>query len=95
MIDLPTQKDLATPHHRKAVGALVASIIIFGLVLTVYYLRPTPEPTPPPQQVGGWSEAQIAEKEATLASVRVNPVTNMTPAEIKQKQELLKMLRSQ
>ncbi len=39
MIDLPTQKDLKHPHHRKAIGALVAAVVIFGIALAVYYLR--------------------------------------------------------
>lgn len=38
MIDLPTQSDLATPHHRKAIGALVATVVVFGVALIIYFV---------------------------------------------------------
>ncbi|MBP6858363.1 MAG: hypothetical protein KBC33_00860 [Candidatus Pacebacteria bacterium] len=40
MIDLPTQKDMAHPHHRRAVWALVAAGVLLGAVLLTYYLKP-------------------------------------------------------
>lgn len=38
MIDLPTQKEMNSPHHRRAIWALVGSGLILGAILTAYYI---------------------------------------------------------
>ena len=93
MIDLPTSKDMATPHHRKAIGALVATVIIFGLLLVVYYLRPEPVETPVQsniiQQLVGQSvppsnlTADETKKVQSLVGKPV-PAGKLTPAQVKE-----------
>ncbi len=39
MIDLPTQKEMNSPHHRRAVWALIAAGLLLGVVIVGYYLR--------------------------------------------------------
>jgi hypothetical protein len=80
MIDLPTQKDMVHPHHRRAVWALIAAGALLGAVLAGYYLRPS-------EPVEQGSQGDLAKKQALMNEPA--PVLNLTAAEIKSRQALL------
>jgi hypothetical protein len=81
MIDFPTSKDMASPHHRKAIGALVASGIILIVILSAYFLRPE-------QRQDSQSGMTIAEKQAVLET-QTNPPSGLSATEVKARQALL------
>ncbi len=90
MIDLPTQKDFESPHHRRAVGSLIAALIIFGIAFAVYYFRTEPVPVPEVvQQVEQWSAKDAAQKQAALDSISVRVTETLSPAALKEKQRIL------
>lgn len=81
MIDLPTQKEMASPHHRRALWALVGAGVLLGAVMIGYYLNP---------QLGDFREAKndVLIAQRALMNQQVAPAS-LTPEEIRARQMLL------
>ncbi len=80
MIDLPTQKEMNSPHHRRAVWALIAAGLLLGALLAAYYLKPPVIEDLPSQSDMAQKRALLNEAPATL---------DLTASEIKTRQTLL------
>ncbi len=75
--------DFSKPHHRKAIAALIVAVLVFGVLIVAYLLRPAVTPTvqvAPPLD-------PIAVRQALLS--QPNPPANLTSAEITTRQKLL------
>lgn len=81
MIELPTEKDLKTPHHRKAIGALVAALVVFGFLIVGYCLYQTKEPEV------DQTYAAIAARQALMDIP--NPTVELTPDQVEERQKLM------
>ena len=84
--------NVAAPHHRKAIGALIASVVIFGIVLAVYFLRPEVEPVPINQPVG-WTSADAEAKQGVVDSISTRTAAVLTASELKTKKALLDSIK--
>lgn len=75
--------DFSHPNHRNAIAALIVAVLVFGILIVAYLLRPSVKPTasvaPPPDS--------IAVRQALLN--QPNPPVNLTSEEITTRQKLL------
>lgn len=83
MIDLPTQKEMESPHHRRALWALIAAGVIFAGLIAAYVVNPQPQE----EQGGAIREDFAAQKMAELA--KPNPTVTLTVDEVILKKAVL------
>ncbi|MEK7641859.1 MAG: hypothetical protein AAB365_02585 [Patescibacteria group bacterium] len=101
MIDLPTKKDIAHPHHRRAVGALVAAGIVFMMLIAAYALNPVDTQTPSADRSTATRQALVLQANPpallTAGEVRMrqmtaesnNPMATLTPEQVRARQALI------
>ena len=75
--------NLSKPHHRKAIAALVVTIVIFGIALVWYAVRPSPAPAVTEVVIDPITARQ------TLLSAP-NPTVTLTTQEATARQAILK-----
>lgn len=103
MIKLPTKKDIESLHHRKAIGALVASGVVLIIILSTYFLRPVSETIQRDATQDALATRQalmnIPNPKTTLTTDQIvsqkklmsinNPSVRLTPAQIEQQKKLM------
>ena len=99
MADAFLSNNVAAPHHRKAIGALIAAVIVFGIVLAVYFLRPEVEVIPQQPDMAQLKNSILAQPNppVTLSSQEAavkqsqlsapNPKVTLTPEQVRIKRE--------